>query len=129
MVHKRNPIDDNPDTVLNERQALEMAEGSPFCSHAYAAFQTEDYYLFYVMDYLRGGDVYDAFETLGIANNLKPADLSMIRILSAELLCGLKHLHSRGVVHRDLKIDNILVDTRFKMPIRCVSNQVFGSNM
>lgn len=41
MAHKRQPIRENPDRVLNERIAMEKAAGSLFCAHAYATFQTE----------------------------------------------------------------------------------------
>lgn len=41
IVNKSIPTGKKPDMILNERIALEKAGGSLFCTHAYAAFQTE----------------------------------------------------------------------------------------
>ncbi|XP_073474294.1 protein kinase C delta type-like [Aquarana catesbeiana] len=131
MAHKRQPIRENPDRVLNERIAMEKAAGSLFCAHAYATFQTENY-LFYVMDYMRGGDLPDALEASGIIEPTDTMDLPTLKLVAAELVCGLQYLHSRGIVHRDIKNDNILVDSTGHVKIAdfglAVLN-VFGYNM
>ncbi|XP_040198370.1 negative regulator of the PHO system-like isoform X4 [Rana temporaria] len=102
MISKSSMIADDPGSLIIERQVLEMAGGSPFCTRAYAAFQTEGH-LFFVMDYLCGGDLFKVIYRHPALD---------IRILAAEMLCGLQYLHSRGVVHRDLKPDNVLLDSR-----------------
>ncbi|XP_040207986.1 protein kinase C delta type-like [Rana temporaria] len=101
MVIKDSLVNYDPHFIHVERQVLEIAEGSPFCAHAYATFQTEDY-MYYVMEYLSGGDLF--------YTTIDPCDLTTIRHLAAELLCGLDFLHSNGVAHRDLKPENIFID-------------------
>ena len=38
-------------------------------------------------------------------------DLNSVRRLVKQILMGVEHCHSRGVIHRDLKPQNILVDS------------------
>ena len=43
--------------------------------------------------------------------------LEMVRFYAAELVLALEHLISFSVVHRDLKLDNILIDENFHVKI------------
>ncbi|XP_040207573.1 protein kinase C delta type-like [Rana temporaria] len=56
------------------------------------------------MEYLSGGDLHEYIEKCG------PLPLEKIRSISAEILCGLQYLHTMGIVHRDIKAKNILLD-------------------
>uniref|UniRef100_A0A803JP95 Protein kinase domain-containing protein n=1 Tax=Xenopus tropicalis TaxID=8364 RepID=A0A803JP95_XENTR len=58
------------------------------------------------MDYLSGGSLYDFYQ------RNKPLNINTIRFLAAEMICGLKSLHSMGYIHRDLKLENVLLDSR-----------------
>jgi len=55
------------------------------------------------MEYLPGGDLFS------LLRNLTVFDEEMARNYIAELTLALEYLHSKGVVHRDLKPDNILI--------------------
>ncbi|XP_040214425.1 protein kinase C theta type-like [Rana temporaria] len=104
VVTKRQLLKEDPESVLIERQILEEVGESPFCSHAYGTFQSEEN-LFFVMEYVRGGELYDQIKSSA------PLPMDAIRFIAAELLCALKYLHGRGIIHRDLKPDNILFDS------------------
>ena len=60
---------------------------------------------FLVMEYLPGGD---------LANHLRGKGSEQILRLFVEICKGLDYLHSRGIVHRDVKPANILLDAKGK---------------
>ncbi|KAH3900389.1 related to Meiosis-specific serine/threonine-protein kinase MEK1 [Saccharomycodes ludwigii] len=71
--------------------------------------KTDEYgniYLF--QDLICGGDL---FSYLAKGNCLTPLPEDESLIIVYQILMALKYLHSKGVVHRDLKLDNILLRT------------------
>ncbi|KAI8136781.1 hypothetical protein BJV82DRAFT_638165 [Fennellomyces sp. T-0311] len=89
--------------VKAERMILMTQTDSPFVTKLYYTFQSKDY-LYLVLEYLNGGDCSALVKVLG---NL-PEDWA--RNYLAEVTLGLAYLHSKNVIHRDLKPDNLLID-------------------
>ncbi|KIJ37366.1 hypothetical protein M422DRAFT_231711, partial [Sphaerobolus stellatus SS14] len=89
--------------VKHERMILMKQSESPFVAKLYFTFQSKDY-LYLVMEYLNGGDCAALIKSLGAL----PEEWT--RNYIAEVVLGLEYLHKRGVVHRDLKPDNLLID-------------------
>lgn len=56
------------------------------------------------MEYIKGSDLFNEMETRGVYNEKEAAKLIHT------VLESINHIHSNGVVHRDLKPDNIMVD-------------------
>ncbi|EHS63719.1 AGC protein kinase [Puccinia graminis f. sp. tritici CRL 75-36-700-3] len=91
--------------VKSERKILMNQADSDFVVKLFYTFSSRDH-LYLVMEYLNGGDCAALVKALG---NL-PEEWT--RNYVAEVVMGLEYLHSTGVVHRDLKPDNLLIDHR-----------------
>ncbi|OCT71688.1 hypothetical protein XELAEV_18034667mg [Xenopus laevis] len=93
----------NYNNLLTESQVMNIARDSPFLCLGYAAFQTQRH-AFYVMEYLSGGSLEYELKRHGIL------PIERVRFHSAEMICGLQYLHEIGIIHRDIKPMNVLLD-------------------
>jgi serine/threonine protein kinase len=71
----------------------------------YSSMQSRNY-LFIVMEFVRGGDFLTQLAKYGKFPE------STARFYIAELCLAVAYLHDHGVVHRDIKLDNILLTDR-----------------
>ena len=78
------------------------------CKHPFLVgmdyvFQT-DMRLYFVMPFIRGGELYKHFLT----NKRFPEQV--VKFYAYQIALALGHLHSEGIIHRDMKLENILLD-------------------
>lgn len=97
--------DDDVECTLLERDVLKLANKNPYLARMYCTFQNDEH-LFFVMEFYSGGDL--MFHVV----NAKHFDENRTRFYCAEIICGLEFLHSNGIIYRDLKLDNVLLDSK-----------------
>ena len=79
------------------------ATDHPFIVTLRYAFQSDEK-LYMVTDYCRGGELFFHLKRMKVFNE------NQVRLYSAEIACGLSHLHDHKIVYRDLKPENVLLD-------------------
>jgi len=95
----------------------------PFLVHMYYAFQTADK-LFFVMDFVNGGELFFHLQKEGKFSE------DRVRFYVAEIVLGLEYLHSKGIIYRDLKPENLLLsaDGHIIMTDFGISKEGLGSS-
>lgn len=86
-----------------ERLVLSKVD-HPFIMKLHFAFQTDEM-LFLILDYCAGGELF-----FHLCREKKFPE-QWTRFYAAELLLALGHLHSKGIIYRDLKPENVLLDS------------------
>ncbi|KAE8893489.1 hypothetical protein PF010_g19628 [Phytophthora fragariae] len=93
--------------TLTEKKVLERLGGHPFIVKLYSAFQT-DRDLNFVLEYCQGGELFFHLQQ----QFSQKFDENTTRFYAAEVLAALSELHANGVVYRDLKPENVLLDAQ-----------------
>jgi len=70
-----------------------------------------DKYIFFVMEYASNGDL------LTYLKRKKIFSEDEARTIFFQICVGLRYIHSQQIIHRDIKLDNILLDNNFKCKI------------
>eukprot|EP00554_Chaetoceros_debilis_P005695 CAMPEP_0194077686 /NCGR_PEP_ID=MMETSP0149-20130528/4273_1 /TAXON_ID=122233 /ORGANISM="Chaetoceros debilis, Strain MM31A-1" /LENGTH=846 /DNA_ID=CAMNT_0038758787 /DNA_START=241 /DNA_END=2778 /DNA_ORIENTATION=+ len=86
-----------------ERKVLSVVD-HPFIMKLHFAFQTDEK-LFLVLDYCAGGELFFHL------SRYRRFPEKFTRLYAAELLLALGYLHSKGIIYRDLKPENVLLDS------------------
>lgn len=75
----------------------------PFIVNLNFAFQTKDK-LFMILDFVNGGELFFHLKNEGRFSE------NRVKLYTAEIAAAMEHCHSIGVVYRDIKPENILLD-------------------
>lgn len=102
VVKKSDMINKNlVPQLITERNALALSR-SQFCVQLFYSLQTVSS-VYLVMEYMVGGDLKSLLAMYGFF------DENAARFYVAEVCLALQYLHNHGIVHRDIKPDNMLV--------------------
>ncbi|CAM8915191.1 unnamed protein product [Rhodiola kirilowii] len=67
--------------------------------------------IYMVLEYVNGGELFDRIVSVGKFSELRG------RRLFQQLIDGVSYCHDRGVFHRDLKLENLLIDKKGNLKI------------
>lgn len=89
-----------------ENPATEIAAMQYLGSHSNVIRQVDcahdEHHVYSIMEFVDGGELYDLVEECGAMSEYKA------RIYFEQILDGLSHMHSKGVGHRDLTLENVM---------------------
>jgi serine/threonine protein kinase len=94
--------DDDVEATMTEKRVLALSNECRFLTRVFATFQSPEK-LCYVMEFLPGGDLMHHIQ------NRTTFPTEDTRFYTAEIALGLWFLHGRGVLYRDLKLDNVML--------------------
>jgi len=97
MIIKRNELEH----TRAEKSILQKLE-CPFLVKLHYTFQTTSK-LYFILDYVNGGELFFHLQ------NQKKFDPERVKFYCAEIVLGLKYLHEKGILYRDLKPENVLL--------------------
>mmetsp|Transcript_19771 Transcript_19771/g.50223 ORF Transcript_19771/g.50223 Transcript_19771/m.50223 type:complete len:423 (-) Transcript_19771:169-1437(-) len=108
VIDKRNYFLHSPRTLRNKEEVLmEEMRILSLIDHPHVIRLVETFVtpsrVYMIMELALGGDLFDRF-----VGNGGPFSEDQARVIFAQVLDAISYLHARGVVHRDLKMENIL---------------------
>jgi serine/threonine protein kinase len=97
-----NKNGDNMKKILYETNLMKKLNHSNI-TKILEMFEDEDYILI-AMEYINGGNLFS------FVKKRRKLSEKTAKFLFRQIILGIKHIHSQNIVHRDIKLENILID-------------------
>ncbi|CAG8483983.1 3335_t:CDS:2 [Funneliformis caledonium] len=90
---------------INSEKLILSQVHHPFIVNLFCTFQ-DDRNLYMLLEYVIGGELFSHLRKAGRFTN------DMTRFYAAEIVLAIEYLHSKDIIYRDLKPENLLLDSR-----------------
>jgi len=103
-LKKRSIDSSNICEIMAEKEVFMLTSGHPFITTMYCCFQNTEH-VFFVMEYMSGGNLKEQLDEVEFFSEKRT------KFYAAEIVLAVQFLHQHGILHRDLKLENVLVDS------------------
>ena len=97
-----SPNNENMKKILYETNLMRRLN-HPNITKILEMFEDEEYILI-IMEYINGGNLFS------FVKKRRKLNEKISKFLFKQIILGIKHIHSQNIVHRDVKLENILID-------------------
>ena len=87
---------------------------SPYVCKCYAIFKEKNY-LFFIMEFMNNGDLNSFYNANKDLKKKIPEE--QLWDIFYKSISGLKYIHEQGLIHRDIKLENLFLDDNFNIKI------------
>ena len=102
FVKKDSKYKESKEKLKNEVEVLSKLH-HPFINQILDNFETDTHF-FIVMEYICG-------DLLSFIRKRNKLNEQISKMIFKQIIEGLKYIHKKNIIHRDIKLDNILIDT------------------
>jgi len=100
---------DNMEKILYETNLMRKLN-HPNITKILETFE-DDKYIFIIMEYINGGNLFS------FVKKRRKLSEKISKFLFRQIIEGIQHIHSKNIVHRDIKLENILIDLNNRIKI------------
>ena len=97
-----SPNNENMKKIIYETNLMRKLN-HPNITKILEMFEDEKYILI-IMEYINGGNLFS------FVKKRRKLSEKISKFLFKQIILGIKHIHSQNIVHRDVKLENILID-------------------
>ena len=97
-----SPNNENMKKIIHETNLMRKLN-HPNITKILEMFEDEKYILI-IMEYINGGNLFS------FVKKRRKLNEKISKFLFKQIILGIKHIHSQNIVHRDVKLENILID-------------------
>ena len=100
---------ENMKKILHETNLMQKLN-HPNITKILEVFEDEKFILI-IMEYINGGNLFS------FVKKRRKLSEKISKFLFRQIILGIKHIHSNNIVHRDIKLENILIDLNNRVKI------------